>query len=283
MARPGWRYLKWFYPAERKLSRSIAILDDFCNKIVDDRLALSKEELAEKGDILSLFVQSADETDSKKANKMKSSSKLSKRYMRDIIMSFFIAGRDTTACTLSFTFLILAQHPEIQEKLYEEIISHSIKGDFITIDEMKGMDYLDGVIRESLRLFPPVPSDSKQAAQDDVLPDGTVVPKGCVVAFEVYSMGRDEKLWSNPERVEPERWFLRDGRRRPTQYEFPVFQAGPRICLGKDLALYEAKMVTTELLRRYRFELAEALPNPVYAPSITLSVKGGLKLKVYPR
>mmetsp|Transcript_16556 Transcript_16556/g.19834 ORF Transcript_16556/g.19834 Transcript_16556/m.19834 type:complete len:515 (-) Transcript_16556:611-2155(-) len=266
--RPGWEYLKWLYPAEREITKSIAVLDDFCYKIITDRLALTEEELSLKGDILSLF--------------LKANNKLSNKYLRDIIMSFFIAGRDTTACTLSFTFMILSKHPEIQNKLFQEISSQNLKADnsnFITLDEVKEMKYLDGVIKECLRLFPPVPVDAKQCAEETVLPDGTVIPKGTRVAFEVYCMGRDPKVWKEPEAVIPERWY----EKQPTQYEFPVFQAGPRICLGKDLAMYEAKFATVELLRRYRFELAEELTEPVYSPGITMTVKNGLKLKVFRR
>mmetsp|Transcript_1951 Transcript_1951/g.2785 ORF Transcript_1951/g.2785 Transcript_1951/m.2785 type:complete len:154 (+) Transcript_1951:2522-2983(+) len=151
--------------------------------------------------------------------------------------------------------------------------------EFITLDEIKQMKYLDGIIRESLRLFPPVPLDGKMAAKDDVLPDGTVVPKGTRIGFEIYAMGRDPAVWKDPTKVIPERWFESS----PNQYEFPVFQAGPRICLGKDLAMYEAKFATVEILKRYRFELAEEISEPYYSPGITMTVKNGLKLKVFNR
>lgn len=101
-------------------------------------------------------------------------------------MSFFIAGRDTTACTLSFTFLLLAQHPEMQSKLQKEVASKlGGKKSYATVEEVSDMPYLNGVIMESLRLFPPVPLDGKQAAEDDVLPNGAKIFAGTKIVYEV--------------------------------------------------------------------------------------------------
>merc|ERR1719469_633401 len=103
------------------------------------------------------------------------------------------------------------------------------------------MPYLNGVIYESLRLHPPVPFDDKTAFEDDVFPNGTKVPRGTVCVFLPYAMGRDPAVYPDPEEVKPERWIPF---RAPPPHEFPAFQAGPRICIGMDMALFEIKLLT---------------------------------------
>merc|ERR1712023_248005 len=115
------------------------------------------------------------------------------------------------------------------------------------------MPYLNGVLYETLRLYPPVPFDFKECHEDDTMPDGSQIPKGSMVMFLPYAMGRDADMYPEPEKVKPERWipFV-----APAPHEFPVFQAGPRICLGMDMAIFEAKIAAATLLKRYTFEVA---------------------------
>merc|ERR1739845_68702 len=103
---------------------------------------------------------------------------MSKEWLRDVVLNFVIAGRDTTACTLSWMFYILATHPEIQTKLQEELDSKFPSGSVPTIQAVapKESPYLNGVLYETLRLYPPVPSDAKTCLRDDVLPNGQHIP-----------------------------------------------------------------------------------------------------------
>lgn len=265
---PGWNIPvvgKMLYQNERLLTDSIKILDDF----VYDIIARRKKEIEVSGpggDILSLFM--AEKLD------------LSDKELRDVVMSFAIAGRDTTACTLSFSLMLLAQNPTWQEALRREV--RQILGDrddrFPTVPEMGNMKILNGVVLESLRLYPPVPMDLKEAAIDDVLPDGRTVTKGTRIVFEVFVMGRSETLWHEPLKFDPDRWSRME--KLPSPYEFPQFQAGPRICLGETFAKHEARTLIAYLIDRY--ELSLPAPDSVftYAPGITLTVKDGLNLMV---
>ncbi|KAJ6352307.1 hypothetical protein OIU76_001508 [Salix suchowensis] len=130
-------------------------------------------------------------------------------------------------------------------------------------EEVKDMVYTHASLCESMRLYPPVPIDVKFALRDDVLPDGTVIKKGMRVAYHPYAMGRLEMLWGPDwEEFKPDRWLQRagdgvskDGKwsfvgRDP--YSYPVFQAGPRICLGKDMAFLQMKRVVAGILRRFK-------------------------------
>merc|ERR1712137_403248 len=133
------------------------------------------------------------------------------------------------------------------------------------------MPYLNGVLYETLRLYPPVPIDGKEAVADDVLPNGVKVPAHIKLTFMVYCMGRDPVVYPDPETVRPERWIPF---KEPLPHEFPVFQAGPRICLGMNMAIFEAKIVAGMLLKDYTFELAAGEAEKItYLPfALTMSI-----------
>ena len=172
MVRPDLGPLKLAFSSEREMRKSLRILNDFSYGIIRDRR--QSAELSSRGDILSLFLQ-ADQG-------------LSDKFLRDIVMSFFIAGRDTTACALSFTFLLLAEHKEIQQKLQEEVdekLGASAFSATVSDLDKKNMPYLNGVVMEALRMFPPVPLDGKEAVKDDVLPGGQKIYAGTRVLYEV--------------------------------------------------------------------------------------------------
>eukprot|EP00928_Gymnodinium_smaydae_P058217 TRINITY_DN41438_c0_g1_i1.p1 TRINITY_DN41438_c0_g1~~TRINITY_DN41438_c0_g1_i1.p1 ORF type:complete len:552 (-),score=98.61 TRINITY_DN41438_c0_g1_i1:37-1692(-) len=218
--------------------------------------------LKERRDLLALFVQQVDDGSAATAD-----------WLRDVVLNFIIAGRDTTACTLSWMFFILATHPDIQKKLQEEIDSKFDAETLPTIQSLsaKELPYLNGVLYETLRLYPPVPSDGKTCMEEDVLPDGTVIPEKTRLAFMVYSMGRDPNLYVDPEQVKPERWIPF---KEPSPFEFPVFQAGPRICLGMNMAIFEAKIAAAMLLREYSFSISEEERKKItYLPNaLTMSI-----------
>ena len=194
-----------------------------------------------------------------------------------IVMSFIIAGRDTTACLLSWTTYILSTHAHVQAELCAEVdrvLRHLRPDAAPTIEQLSAsaMPYLNGVVFEALRLYPPVPEDYKvcNAEAGDTLPDGTHVPHGVHVNFLPYVMGRDPHRYANPDTVQPERWipFV-----QPSPYDFPVFQAGPRICLGQQMALYEAKLLLVQMLRRFTFSLEAGEQEKItYSNTLTMAV-----------
>ena len=196
--------------------------------------------------------------------------------------------QDTTACTLSFALAFLAAHPDVQARLREEIranipVSDPAKGvRVLKYDDLqtKSLPVLRGVLMEALRLAPPVPVDTKMAAVDSVLPGGFRVLKGTRVAYEPYVMGRDETVWGpDAARFRPERWAARA---LPSAYDFPVFQAGPRVCLGEAMAKYEAQLVIAAVVDRFEFRLPRAWAHWAgeYHFGITISVRGADVLEV---
>jgi len=211
-------------------------------------------------------------------------------YLRDVIMNFMIAGRDTTANALTWTFHLLSQHPECLAKMREELAGLGLKsGDAPTWENLKAMKYTEAVIKETLRLYPSVPRDPKMAVRDDTLPDGTVVRAGQFVVYLPHSQGRLNSLWGkeagfpyDAEVFYPDRWM--DESFRPNNFYYPVFQAGPRTCLGKDMALLEAKTLTAMLALAFDFQPREGQPkHPKVHNSVTCPLSGGLWGSMVPR
>lgn len=156
-------------------------------------------------------------------------------------------------------------------------------GVVFSFEELKQMHYLHAAVTECMRLHPPVPSDSKHAVRDDVLPDGMPVSAGDRVSYYIWCMGRLEELWgADCLEFRPERW-LRGGEFVPeSPYKYPVFNAGPRTCLGKDMAYIVIKSVAASVLQQFDFRARQGFA-PRYKAGITLMMEGGLPVHVLDR
>jgi cytochrome P450 len=148
-----------------------------------------------------------------------------------------------------------------------------------SFEQVRRMTYAHAVLCETLRLHPSVPKQVKHAVAADVLPDGTHVPAGACVLYSSYVMGRSEAVWgADAEQFRPERWLAAEGGGAASSFCFLAFNAGPRICLGKGLAELEGVFALVGLLR-YRLQVVEG-QEVTYVPTLTLPIKGGLKVRV---
>ncbi|KAL3684518.1 hypothetical protein R1sor_002540 [Riccia sorocarpa] len=300
------RSLDPFWKVKRKLNvgreKKFRALRPVVEKFTYDVIRLRRAELAEleamgktleKQDLLSRFMSAKD------AN----GESLSDKVLRDAVLNFLIAGRDTSASTLSWFVYLLCVNPEVAKRCFQEI--QEVFGDeqndlgqgtdrfyqfgkLLTYESLGRLHYLHAAISETLRLYPPVARsskvasnqspDSKHAVKDDILPDGTVVKAGERVVYVPYSMGRLELVWGpDAWKYRPERW-LKDGcYKAESPFKFSVFQAGPRICLGKDTAYLQMLMTSAMFIRWFHFEL---VPNQsvTYKVSLILAIKNGLKV-----
>ncbi|CAM6028396.1 unnamed protein product [Sphagnum balticum] len=181
-----------------------------------------------------------------------------------------------------------------------------------TYEELKKMHYLDAAMTESMRLYPPVPFDSKLAMEEDTWPDGTHIPKDSVVAYAPYAMGRMEQLWgSDCLEFKPERWLDDNGVFQPqSPYKYAVFQAGQRVCLGKELAMLQMKLLVATLVSHFTISMSSSISatseaaadaqdaqdaqdddddggdddddfKPTYEISLTLPIKNGLPVRIH--
>ncbi|KAL2515116.1 Cytochrome [Forsythia ovata] len=248
--------------SEKKLKESVNFIHSSVNEIIQ-----AKKRKLEKGggnDLLSRFLGAG----------------LDDEMVRDMVISFLMAGRDTTSAALTWLFWLLSGHPDIEKHVVDE--AFSINGEkSLNFDDLKEMKYIKACLCESMRLYPPVVWDSKHAAKDDILPDGTPVYKGNRVTYFQYGMGRMEELWGK-DRFEfrPDRWFDETGvLKSVSPFKFPVFQAGLRVCLGKEMAFIQMKYVVASVLRRFEF-VPENLDRPIFVPLLTAYMAGGFNVRV---
>ncbi|KAI3513899.1 hypothetical protein L1887_12122 [Cichorium endivia] len=270
------------FGSESKLQKSIATVHKFADDIIKSRMEEKTEETDE--DLLSRFM---------------GKSEYSPEFLRDIVISFILAGRDTTSSALTWLFWILSSHPEVEQKILDELKSIRLSSgkshrEFYSFDDLRQMNYLHATISEGLRLYPPVPVDTKSCLKDDVMPDGTFVAEGWFVTYHTYAMGRMENVWGKDCcEFRPERWLEEEENgggimvyRPENPFKFPVFHAGPRICLGKEMAYTQMKLVAATIIETFEVEVVEAVDEknpPEHVLSLTMRMKDGLNVKVKKR
>ncbi|KAJ3254663.1 Protein kinase alk2 [Boothiomyces macroporosus] len=240
------------------LREDIKMIREFGNQVVENR----KNTMEKRNDLLSLFMEHRDEYGQSPSTEE----------LADHVISFILAGRDSTAQALSWTLYCLSKNPHAKECLLKEI--KDILGDkeIPDYEQVRKMKYANAVFKETLRLYPSVPREGKVALQDDILPNGTRIPKGAIVSFYPYAMGRSEKLWKDAVQYKPERWL---NSKQPSSYEYTAFMCGPRICLGKNLAELQGVFTLVAILNNFDFEII----NPLSVEkkiSLTLPMKNGL-------
>ncbi|XP_038887465.1 cytochrome P450 94A2-like [Benincasa hispida] len=262
--------------SEKQLRIAIAEVRSYANNIIKDKKAeLKTNSSIAAVDLLSRFLTSGHSD---------------QNFITDIIISFILAGQDTTSAALTWFFWLLAKYPQVEIRILEEISQKT--EDLFSYDEVKDLTYTHAALCESMRLYPPVPMDGKQTAADDVLPDGTVVRKGERVAYHPYAMGRMETIWGKDwAEFRPERWLERGSADEVAtvkwrfvgrdNYTYPVFQAGPRICLGKEMAFLQMKRMVAGILKRFRVVPAVAVGvEPRFVQYMTAKMEGGFPVRI---
>eukprot|EP00519_Triparma_laevis_P015387 CAMPEP_0182491204 /NCGR_PEP_ID=MMETSP1321-20130603/755_1 /TAXON_ID=91990 /ORGANISM="Bolidomonas sp., Strain RCC1657" /LENGTH=525 /DNA_ID=CAMNT_0024693467 /DNA_START=73 /DNA_END=1650 /DNA_ORIENTATION=- len=245
---------------ERKIKTGCKTMKEFAMDVIKSKRREASNNASMGPDLLSRFLDTKNPIDGHTPGDNE---------LRDIVMNFMIAGRDTTACALSWTLYELAKNPDVCVKVIEEIKKVCNGGDAAasrsrtfsdaeySYENIGNLTYTHAVAMEVLRLHPSVPVDIKFAVKNDTLPDGTFVPKGSSVLYSPYAMGRNEKIWgADAKKFNPDR-FIEDGKiSEPSQYKFTTFNAGYRLCLGKPLAMLEIKLTLAMLLPRFKFSIA---------------------------
>ena len=221
-------------PGMRKLVSDLKVLDDVILRVIEERRHTHEEH----DDLLGLFMGATDED-----------GRMSDKQLRDEVITMVSAGHETTAAALAWTFMFLGQHPRIAERVHREALE-ACDGENVDLD---ALDLSTRVIKESMRLRPPVWVVEREAIFDDEL-DGARVPAGGTVAMSPYVLHRDPKHWPNPEGFDPDR-FLPEAEESRPRYSYLPFGAGPRVCIGSAFALNEAKLILAMVMREWRPEL----------------------------
>ncbi|KAK4780770.1 hypothetical protein SAY87_016876 [Trapa incisa] len=282
-----WKPIRYFRVGfERRLAEAIKVVHEFADKTVQDRSDERSKfgSLVDRSDLLSRLMDRPAGQDN-----------FSNIFLRDFCVSFILAGRDTSSVALAWFFWLVHEHPTVESRILHEL--HEIlsareecgplDGVIFTPQELDKMVYLQAALSESLRLYPAVPMEIKEALEDDVLPDGTVLKKGARVLYCIFSMARMVSLWGEDcSEFRPERW-LRGGEGgrellRESPFKYAVFNAGPRLCIGKKFAYMQMKMVSASVLLRYSVKVAKGC-RAIPKITTTLYMKYGLPVTIHPR
>jgi cytochrome P450 len=251
-------------PRSPWLRRATKHLDDTIYSIVRRRRTAGKHS----NDLLQALLDSQDEQ----------GAHMTDQQLRDELMTLFLAGHETTANALTWTWFLLSQDPAAEQRLHEEI--RSVLGDRPpSISDLPRLAYAEMVMKESLRLYPPAYAIGRLAIDEFEL-NGYRIPAKTNLIMLPWVTHRDPRFFPNPERFDPERWREDAGRasRIPRFAYFP-FGGGPRVCVGAGFAMMEAILLLAAIAQHFTFKLAPGNPVAVF-PSVTLRPKDGMKMIV---
>lgn len=183
---------------------------------------------------------------------------------------FFLAGYETTASTLSFCIHQLAVNPDIQEKLYQEVKTLVDNGEKLNYNNVMKLPYLDAVISETLRCYPPALALSREASEDYHIPEyNYTIKKGQAISIPIYSIHYNPEYYKNPDKFDPER-FMPENRHSIVPYTYLPFGGGPRNCIGMRFALSEIKLGLSQIINK--FQICKINQNDQYKLKIENSL-----------
>ncbi|KAL0363032.1 UNVERIFIED_CONTAM: Alkane hydroxylase MAH1 [Sesamum calycinum] len=271
-----WKLQKWLgVGKERKLMEAWKACDEF----IYPHITFGDGEQKDDSKLLTAFRKAYEE-------KNIASSRGLSVFLRDTALNLMFAGRDTTSTCLTWLFWLVATNPLTETKIREEMESKlQLKEDkkwrFFSVEESRELIYLQGALCESLRLFPPVALEHKAPIAPDTLPSGNYLEPNIKVIVSFYSTGRMESVWGKDcLEFKPERWISSGGgTKHEPSYKFPAFNAGPRTCLGKEMAFVQMKMVAAAIIYHYSIQLVEGHPV-IPSDSVILQAKHGLKVRL---
>ena len=252
-------------PSNRRFRRANQKLEEFIYGIIEERRRSGRDT----GDLLSMLLHARDEDGGRMGDEQ----------LRDEVMTIIMAGHETTAIALSWTFYLLGHHPHVEEKLHDEIKA-ALGGGPPSVADLPHLPYTDAVVKESMRLYPPAWAIGREALEDCEI-GGFHVPAKTQMFISQYVVHHDPRNFENPEAFSPERWADDLEKRLPKFAYFP-FGGGPRLCIGRSFAKMEANLLLATIAQRFRLDL---LPGqcPTPQPSITLRPKGGLQVTLEKR
>jgi cytochrome P450 len=257
---------KWL-PTPRNIQTTLAIRR--LNKIVYRMIAEHRTSERDAGDLLSMLLAARDEDGSRMDNQQ----------LRDETLTLFLAGYETTANLLAWTWWLLATHPDAENKLHQEL-DLTLGGRAPTMEDLPRLRYAGHIVTESLRMYPPAWGMARLAIEDLEIA-GYPVPAGTGVAIAQWVVQRDPRWYDAPDEFRPERWESDLQKRLPRFAYFP-FGGGPRQCIGNMFALMEATLVLATVAQRFRLKL---MPGVEIVPmaSITLRPKNGMPVRLASR
>jgi cytochrome P450 len=250
-------------PRNKRFQRAKDRLDATIYRMIETRRRSGED----KGDLLSMLLMAQDTDDH---------TGMTDQQVRDEAITLFLAGHETTANALSWTWYLLSQHPEVEAKLQAEL--HEVLGENPpTVEGLNDLRYTRMVLAEAMRLYPPAYVLGRRAQQEHEL-GGYPIPASSILIMSQFVMHRDPRYHAEPEIFNPERWHPERQEAQPKFSYFP-FGGGPRVCIGEPFAWMEGVLILATLAQSWRMRLVPGHPVGLQ-PLITLRPKGGMKMTV---
>jgi cytochrome P450 len=252
-------------PSNLRVRRAVRQIENILYRIIAERRASGRDS----GDLLSMLLEAQDEDGSRMTDKQ----------LRDETITLFLAGHETTANTMAWTWWLLAQNPEVEARLHAELDA-VLAGRAPSLEDLPKLAYAGHVITESMRLYPPAWGMARLAIEEHEIA-GYPVKKGMGVAFAQWVVHRDPRWYDDPDAFRPDRWEGDLLKRIPRFAYFP-FGGGPRQCIGNSFALMEATLILATVAQKFRLKLVPGHPVVPLA-SITLRPRHGIRVTLESR
>ncbi|MGH2360382.1 MAG: cytochrome P450, partial [bacterium] len=233
------------------------------DKIVYGLIDARRQETDHAPDLLSMLMQARDE---------ETGEGLSDRNLRDEMVTLLAAGHETTANALTWMWYLLSKHPDVERRLHTELAS-VLGGRTPSLQDLPRLKYTTMVIKEAMRLYPPIWVMQRKVVNDDEIGNYTI-PAGSEVTISPYVMHRHPAFWENPEAFDPDRFSDERSVGRP-RYVYLPFGGGPRLCVGHHFAMIEAQLITAMVAQAYHLDLVPGHPVEP-RPWISLRPRQGL-------
>jgi cytochrome P450 len=262
--------LKWILdnrlptPDHRRYFNAVSEIDRIVFRMIAERRASGDDE----GDLLSMLLQAQDDD----------GTRMSDAQLRDEVMTLFLAGHETTALALSWSWYLLASHPEAEKKFHAEL-DEVLGGRMPSVSDMPNLKYTEMIAKEAMRLYPPAYAVGREAIEETEI-GGFRVPKGTQLFAFQWVTHRDPRFFEDPAAFRPERWTSEMSEQLPKYAYFP-FGGGPRQCIGNYFAMMEIVLLLATIGQRFRFTLTDEKVEVL--PVLSLRPKSGIKVAVEKR
>ncbi len=251
----------------REYRKALSTIEEVVWDLIDEREGAQYGGEEEPMDLLSVLLRARDRGEQTDEN------------LRDEMVTMLLAGHDTTALTLTYTWYLLSQHPRVESRVHDELDA-LLRGERPTFADVRAMEYTEAVLNEAMRLYPPVYTIFREP-QVDVRLGGYRVPAGSAVMLSQWAVHRSSRHWDAPLEFDPDRWLDERADERHRFAYFP-FGGGPRFCIGKQLSMLEARLIMGTVCQQYRLEYARDEPFDLRG-SLTMHPRQPMEMRLVER
>ena len=256
-------------PSELRYRRAVRDLDEIVFGIIRDRRTSTSTSAEDAGDLLGTLLSVRDEN----------GKPMTDQQLRDETLTLLLAGHETTSTALTWTWYLLSQHPEVEQKLHAEL--KKVLGERPpTPEDLPRLPYTERVVKESLRLYPPASAILRLAVEESEI-GGYKIPKNSSIGMSAWVTHHDPRFFPDPEKFDPDRWTDEFQRSLPRFAFFP-FGGGPRVCIGAQFAMMEAVLVLATVAQKFILRLVQGHPVETFA-SVTLRPRYGMRMTLHRR